>query len=166
MASEAKSKIPDPAEHPQSCATVTDARVLDRYRVELTFSDGVRASLDLTNRIVGRGGVFAPLEDLHFFQQARVNSELGTVEWPNGADFCPDLLYHWAKGEAVLEPNNECRCCTKGSPKIGKRVCPECQHVFQGKGWDGIDAHWRAKHEQMMSYESFWASLCDAHRKE
>lgn len=26
------------------------------------------------------------------------------------------------------------------------RPCPECDHVFQGNGWDGIDAHWRAKH--------------------
>ncbi len=28
-----------------------------------------------------------------------------------------------------------------------RKVCPECGHVFQGNGWDGIDAHWRAKHE-------------------
>ena len=26
------------------------------------------------------------------------------------------------------------------------RECPECDHVFKGHGWDGIDAHWKAKH--------------------
>jgi len=36
--------------------------------------------------------------------------------------------------------------------------------VFKGKGWDGIDAHWRAKHEDVMSYEEFWDSLCDEHK--
>jgi len=32
-------------------------------------------------------------------------------------------------------------------------VCPECGHEFQGNGWDGIDAHWRAKHAHLMGYE-------------
>jgi hypothetical protein len=36
------------------------------------------------------------------------------------------------------------------------KTCPECGHVFQGNGWDGIDAHWRAKHEAVMSYEEAW----------
>lgn len=36
------------------------------------------------------------------------------------------------------------------------KVCPECGYVFQGNGWDGIDAHWRAKHEQIMPYVQAW----------
>lgn len=36
------------------------------------------------------------------------------------------------------------------------KVCPECQHVFQGSGWDGIDAHWKAKHESVMPYKEVW----------
>jgi len=36
------------------------------------------------------------------------------------------------------------------SPKDAPKSCPECGHVFQGNGWDGIDAHWRAKHEHVM----------------
>lgn len=47
----------------------------------------------------------------------------------------------------------------------GRRECPFCDHVFQGNGWDGIDAHWRSKHErQGTTYEDFWESLCPAHR--
>ena len=83
----------------QLCATITDVRVLDGYRVELTFSDGVRGVVDLANRIVGRGGVFGPLENPEFFRQVTVDPELGTIVWPNGADICPDLLYAWATGE-------------------------------------------------------------------
>ncbi len=40
-----------------------------------------------------------------------------------------------------------------------KKVCPECGHVFKGNGWDGIDAHWRSKHEEIMPYESAWPLL-------
>ncbi len=39
------------------------------------------------------------------------------------------------------------------------KVCPECGHVFQGKGWTGIDAHWRANHEDIMPYEEAWALI-------
>jgi hypothetical protein len=85
----------------EMCATVTEARILDAYRVELTFADGVRGIVDLSRRIVGRGGVFRPLEDPQFFRQVRVDPELGTIVWPNDADFCPDLLYRWALGEPV-----------------------------------------------------------------
>lgn len=39
------------------------------------------------------------------------------------------------------------------------KVCPECGHVFQGNGWDGIDAHWRAKHETVMPYSEAWPQI-------
>lgn len=39
------------------------------------------------------------------------------------------------------------------------RECPECGHIFKGNGWDGIDAHWRSKHEHIMPYEDAWPLL-------
>jgi hypothetical protein len=91
----------------QLCAAITDVQVLDGCRVELAFSDGVRGVVDLANRIVGRGGVFGPLENSEFFRQVSVDHELGTIVWPNGADICPDLLHAWATGEAVSRPESE-----------------------------------------------------------
>jgi hypothetical protein len=91
----------------QACATVTSVRVLDGYSIELTFSDGVQGVVDLAKRIVGRGGVFAPLEEAKFFRQVAVDNELGTIVWPNGADICPDLLHTWATGEPVSSPEPE-----------------------------------------------------------
>ena len=35
-------------------------------------------------------------------------------------------------------------------------VCPECRYQFRGSGFDGIDAHWRAKHERLMPYKQAW----------
>ena len=64
-----------------------------------------------------------------------------------------------------MENKNPCLCCEKQIPVKRPRICPECGHVFQGNGWDGIDAHWRASHEQNgTTYEEFWKSLCDEHK--
>jgi hypothetical protein len=68
------------------------------YRLTLTFTDGVRGEVDFEARVVGRGGVFTPLRDVEFFRQVRVDREAGTIVWPNGVDFCPDVLYSLATG--------------------------------------------------------------------
>jgi len=41
------------------------------------------------------------------------------------------------------------------------KVCPApgCGKEFQGNGWDGIDAHWKAKHREVCSYRDFWEML-------
>ncbi len=38
-------------------------------------------------------------------------------------------------------------------------VCPECGYRFKGRGFDGIDVHWRAKHETIMPYTDAWALI-------
>ncbi len=63
------------------------------YVLELTFDDGLCAELDIQQRIVSRGGVFAPLEDIHFFRQVRTDPDFGTLVWPNDVDFCPEALH-------------------------------------------------------------------------
>ena len=40
-----------------------------------------------------------------------------------------------------------------------RKVCPECGHIFRGNGWDGIDVHWKAKHESIMPYGKAWPLL-------
>jgi hypothetical protein len=44
---------------------------------------------------------------------------------------------------------------TKNGDHEGK-CCPECGHQFRGKGWGGIDAHWKAHHEDIMPYTEAW----------
>ena len=71
---------------------VTDVRHLGDFRLEITFSDDVSGVLDFWPRIMNRHGVFEPLHDLEFFRQVRVDSESGTLCWPNNVDPCPDQL--------------------------------------------------------------------------
>jgi hypothetical protein len=80
---------------------VCGVRHIKDYKLQLTFSDGVVAELDFERRIVGRGGVFGPLEKLDSFREVTVDREAGTVVWPNGVDFCPDVLYAEATGKAI-----------------------------------------------------------------
>jgi hypothetical protein len=80
---------------------VNRVQYLGDYRLELGFTDGLRAEIDFKNRIVGRGGVFRPLADIDFFRQVRLEPEAGTIVWPNGVDFCPDVLYSLATGHPI-----------------------------------------------------------------
>ena len=79
---------------------------LGDYRLELRFTDGTKGELDLRERVVGRGGVFKPLEDVSFFKRVKVDPEAGTIVWPNEVDLCPDVLYSLVTGRQVrvLEP--------------------------------------------------------------
>jgi hypothetical protein len=72
---------------------IKDANHIQDYLLEITFADDNEAMLDFSERIVGRGGVFAALENVALFQQVQVDEEARTLVWPNGVDFCPDVLY-------------------------------------------------------------------------
>ena len=82
---------------------VTAVRYLRDYELEVGFTDGTMAVLDFRRRIQGRGGVFAPMESMEFFKQVAVDREAGTLVWPNGVDFCPDVLYAEATGKSIAE---------------------------------------------------------------
>src|SRR6266540_1607196 len=75
---------------------VTYIRLLEEHRVHLVFSDGTEGVADLSD-LVGRGPVFMPLTDPEFFRQVRLDEELGTIVWPNGADVAPESLYDRVK---------------------------------------------------------------------
>lgn len=86
---------------------VTGVRHLKEYELEISFSDDTVANLDLRPRIAGRGGVFEPLQRVDFFAQVSVDQEAGTLAWPNGVDFCPDVLYAEATGKDIAELGND-----------------------------------------------------------
>jgi hypothetical protein len=85
---------------------VIEVSHLKDYRLKIRFSDGTVAEVDLGRRISGRGGVFVPLQNPEFFKQVTVDHEAGTLVWPNGVDFCPDVLYAEATGRSIEEMEN------------------------------------------------------------
>ncbi len=73
----------------------TTVQVIRPYVLRVKFSEGVTRDVDLEKELYGE--VFEPLRDPAIFSQVTVDEELGTIVWPNGADFSPEFLYKGAR---------------------------------------------------------------------
>jgi len=76
---------------------IVDVKPLDGYRLRLRFEDGAEGDVDVSE-LVPFDGVFEPLRDRAAFASVRVDADLGTVVWPNGADLDPSVLYSKVTG--------------------------------------------------------------------
>ena len=70
---------------------VTAVEYEANYRLRLSFDDGSVRVVDLKDHLDGK--VFEPLKVPVRFRSARLNPDLDTVVWDNGADMSPDFLY-------------------------------------------------------------------------
>lgn len=71
---------------------ITHVEVLHDHVVRLHFADGVDKTIDLEPYL--HGTVFAEIRsDSAMFAAVKVDTEAGTIAWPNGADLAPDVLY-------------------------------------------------------------------------
>lgn len=70
------------------------------YRIWLQFQDGVQGEVDLEALLSFRG-VFDALRDPAYFARVRVDPELGTICWPNAADWDPLVLYSLVTGRPI-----------------------------------------------------------------
>jgi hypothetical protein len=70
---------------------VREARHLRDYVLWLRFNDGAEGEIDLASELEGE--VFGPLTNIELFKRFRVDPELQTVVWENGADLAPEFLY-------------------------------------------------------------------------
>jgi hypothetical protein len=61
------------------------------YVLRLTFSDGSVGDVDLADDLWGE--MFEPLRAPGMFARVAIDAEIGTIVWPNGADFDPCGLY-------------------------------------------------------------------------
>ena len=80
---------------------IVQVKVLDGCELHLRFEDGVEGRVDVAG-LVAFTGVFAPLRERGYFLKVRVNPDLGTICWPNGADLDPDVLYAAVSGQPIL----------------------------------------------------------------
>ena len=65
-------------------------RAMERYRLELTFSDGTHGVVDLAD-LAGRG-VFALWDDYEQFLGVRIG-DTGELVWSDQVDLCADSVY-------------------------------------------------------------------------
>jgi len=61
------------------------------YKLLLTFEDASVRLVNLENHL--KGEIFEPLKDINYFKTVRLDLEVDTIVWNNGADISPDFLY-------------------------------------------------------------------------
>src|SRR5437879_2555602 len=79
-----------------------NVRYVKGYDVEVIFTNGEKHVVPLGKEIVKRNGEVArPLKDRAYFAKVFVNPEGGHLEWPNGCDVDPGVLYWLATGKPI-----------------------------------------------------------------
>lgn len=80
---------------------VEKATYLNGYRIQVSFDNGRTGIADLADILKG---IFEPLKDKTLFSQFKIDKEIDTVSWSNGADIAPEYLYFLAfKDEPELQ---------------------------------------------------------------
>jgi hypothetical protein len=81
---------------------IKEVKYIKDYKVEVLFNNGKIGVADLAAAL--NGPVFEPLKDKAKFSTVRVDKELETIVWENGADLAPEYVYFQAfKNEKELE---------------------------------------------------------------
>jgi Protein of unknown function (DUF2442) len=63
------------------------------YTLRVRFEDGTEQIIDFQPILAGE--LFGPLRDLAVFNRVKIDPEVHTLVWPNGADFDPATLHDW-----------------------------------------------------------------------
>jgi len=85
---------------------VRNFEVVAPYTLRVGFEDGSHQVINFAPVLAGE--LFGPLRDLSVFNQVRLDLEVHTLVWPNGADFDPATLHDWPEVvEALTEQAKE-----------------------------------------------------------
>jgi uncharacterized protein DUF2442 len=79
---------------------VTSFKLIGPYQLEIAFDDQTEQTIDFQPILAGE--LYRPLRDAHIFNQVRLDPEVHTLVWPNGADFDPATLHDWPQLEEAL----------------------------------------------------------------
>jgi hypothetical protein len=79
--------------------TVKSVKYLDGYRLLVVFDENDEKVIDFESKLKNAKNMSFPLKDISFFKEVRVDDT--TIVWPNGYDFCPDVLYMMAENEQI-----------------------------------------------------------------
>jgi uncharacterized protein DUF2442 len=72
---------------------VTGLQNVAPYILRILFNDKSEQTINFEPILAGE--IYRPLRDLDFFNQVKIDPEVHTLVWPNGADFDPETLHDW-----------------------------------------------------------------------
>ena len=67
--------------------------IVSAYILRVRFDDATEQIINFQPVLAGE--LYGPLRDLSLFNQVRIDPEVHTLVWPNGADFDPATLHDW-----------------------------------------------------------------------
>ena len=73
--------------------SVNNVKALNDYELELTFENNEIKIFDVKPYL--DTGLFAKLKDENYFKMVKISYD--TIEWPNGIDIDPEVLYEKSK---------------------------------------------------------------------
>jgi Protein of unknown function (DUF2442) len=86
-------------EHP--IYRVTKFEIVGAYKASVHFDDGVSQTINFEPVLFGE--MYGPLRELAVFNKVKIDPEVHTLVWPNGADFDPATLHDWPAHEETLQ---------------------------------------------------------------
>lgn len=72
---------------------VRSFQIVAPYTLSVQFDDDAEQIINFEPVLAGE--LYKPLLDLSLFNQVRIDPEVHTLVWPNGADFDPATLHDW-----------------------------------------------------------------------
>ena len=79
---------------------VRSVKIVALFTLRVGFDDATEQTIDF--RPVLAGELYRPLRELALFNQVKIDSEVHTLVWPNGADFDPSTLHDWPENAIAL----------------------------------------------------------------
>lgn len=85
---------------------IIEATYIKDFKLQLLFEisdyrigkkEQVKKEADLREYLMAKkeSGIFAPLKDVEFFKNFKLNTN--TIEWANGADIAPERIYELSR---------------------------------------------------------------------
>ncbi len=72
---------------------VVSFEIIGPYMIRVRFDDQTEQVINFEPILAGE--LYRPLRDLSLFNKVRIDPEVHTLVWPNGADFDPATLHDW-----------------------------------------------------------------------
>ena len=79
---------------------VTAFEVVGPHVLRVSFNDVSVQTINFLPALAGE--LYAPLNDIELFNKVKLDPEVHTLVWPNGADFDPATLHDWPTHDKAL----------------------------------------------------------------
>lgn len=77
----------------RSMLKVKKVEYAGEYKLKILFSNGISKVVDFESWVSEENVYLKPLRNIEYFKKVTIDDSNYSICWPNGADFCPDVLF-------------------------------------------------------------------------